>query len=146
MSWITLSVEDVKTRLTGAEVTALQSAALASGQSDPLPDIVSKTVKELRGRLRNLGTLEAGEMIPDSWAHHALAIIRHRLATRLPASTILTEERIAEYQDAIRSLEALGPIVPDTPTTPDTTAGTGMSSPQFAARDCLFTREDQDGW
>ncbi len=143
--WISLTTDDVLTRLAGAEVSALRTAALASGQADPITDIVAKVVQECRGRLRNHCALEAGATVPDNWAHHCLAIIRYRLCTRLPLAQFLTPAREREYADAMAAFEQLGPILPDEPATADTTPAAGAPSPHIDARDLEFTAEDQDG-
>lgn len=143
--WIPLTLADIQTRLAGAEVAALQTAALASGQADPSADIIAKVVKECRGRLRNVCALEAGETIPDNWAHHCLAIIRYRLYTRLPLAPYLTAPRQREYEDAIEAFRQLGPILPDEPVTPDGTSAAGMPSPAISARALQFNAENQDG-
>jgi hypothetical protein len=145
MPWIPLTVADVKTRLAGAELTALQSAALAAGQPDPTDDIVSKVIKECRGRLRNKTRLEEGDTIPDNWAHHCLAIIRYRLYTRLPLAQFLTPPRQREYDDAIDALKQLGPILPEEPAVPETTPVVSASSPHITPRTLYFTREAQSG-
>lgn len=145
MPWITPSVTNVKTRLAGAELTALQTSALATGQTDPTALIIAGVVKELRGRLRNRCVLEAGDTIPDNWEHHCLAIIRYRLFTRLPGTSFITQQRQQEYDDAVESFRQLGPILPDDPITVDTVAAAGPMSPAFTARVLTMTREDQDG-
>jgi hypothetical protein len=143
--WITLTVADVKTRLAGAEVNALQTAALATGQADPTADIIDKVVKELRGRLRNKADLEVGETIPDNWAHHCLAVIRFRLYTRLPMAQFLTQPRITEYDDAMKAFIQLGPILPDEPVNVDLTLVDGGIMPLWNDRVLSFTRDQQDG-
>ena len=145
MAWITPSVANVNTRMAGAELAALQTAALAYGQTDPTALIIGGVVKELRGRLRNKCTLEAGETIPDNWEHHFLAIVRYRLFTRLPGTSFITPQREQEYQDAVEAMRQLGPILPDEATTADTTPYAGPMAPAHTARTLTNTREDQDG-
>lgn len=145
--WISLSVSDVKTRLTGSEVTAVGTAALAVGQTDPTSSIISGVVLEVRGRVRNKMTCGTGETIPDNLKHHALAIIVHRLFTRLPLSQFLTPSRVAEYDIAMEVLREYGPIIPDVPLVPDTTAvdGTYFAAPVVTAPTQRFTRDNQAG-
>jgi hypothetical protein len=143
--WIPLTVADVLTRLAGAEVAALRSAALATGQDDPTPEIIVKVVKECRGRLRNQCRLEVGDTVPDNWAHHCLAIVRHRLCTRLPGAQFLTAARQREYEDAIAAFQQLGPILPDEPDQADPTLAARAPAPDIAPRVRQFTAENQDG-
>ena len=147
MAWISLSVADVKNRLAGVEVAALQTAALASGQTDPTASIISGVVLEVKGRLRNKMTCASGEVVPDNLKHHTLAIIVHRLCTRLPLGQLLTPARLQEYQDAVEVMRQYGPILPDEPTVADATAVVGQNtdSPAITAQTLTFTREDTDG-
>jgi phage gp36-like protein len=109
MTWITITASDVKTRLTGVELTALQSVALASGQADPLDEVVSQVIDEVRGYVaaNPKNTLGDAGTIPPKLLSAALAIIRYRLATRLPVKSILTEQRVKENEAAIRLLERI---------------------------------------
>jgi hypothetical protein len=102
--WIEITEDDVITRLAGAELTAYQTAALGTGQTDPLPDIITGVVREVRSRVAacRANTLGSGATIPDEVLHHALALIRYRLITRLPVG--VKEERRKEYEDALAAL------------------------------------------
>jgi len=144
MSWIALTITDVNTRLAGGEVTAVQTAAKAAGQSDPVLDIISGVVNELRGRLRNRTQLEAGAKIPEGWAPHALAIIRYRLCSRLPAKSLMTPAREQEYRDALDAFKELGAILPEIPVVVDT-AVTQNAVPMLTTRTSIMDRDAQDG-
>jgi phage gp36-like protein len=148
MAWIAITESDVKTRLAGAELSALQTAALASGQSDPLPELIAQVVDEVRGYIAAGGfTLGEGTVVPQKLKSATLAIIRYRVATRLPAKSFLNEDRVREYQDAIRLLEqvARGQFVVEEPTTPEDEPQGGGGSPGITERELAYTREDQDG-
>lgn len=105
MSWITITTDDVKTRLAGAEINAYQTAALSQGQSDPLPEIISGVIKEARSRVAACphNKLGDGETIPEEILHHVLNIIRYRLITRLPLR--VSDDRRKEYEDGIKFLD-----------------------------------------
>jgi phage gp36-like protein len=107
MSWSAITATEVKTRLTGAELTALQTVALASGQTDPLVEIIEQVVDEVRGYIsaNTSNTLGASGTVPSKLISAALAIIRYRLCTRLPVKSLLTEDRVKENEAAIRLLE-----------------------------------------
>jgi len=109
MSWNTLAESDVQTKLAGAELAALKTAALASGQANPLTAIISQVVQEVRGYTAacNQNELGAGETIPQELETAALAIIRYRLATRLPVASLLTDVRKEEYRDALTLLRSV---------------------------------------
>lgn len=147
MAWLTISVDDVKTRLTGAELSAVQSAALAEGQTDPLPEIVGQVVDEMRGYMAAGGvTLGESGTIPKKLLGASLAIIRYRLATRLPVKSLLTEQRVAENRDALALLDrvASGRFLVEEPETEDTEV-TGSPAPSINPKTRGYSRDDQDG-
>lgn len=145
MSWISITEAYVRTRLSGPELTALKSAALAAGQTNPLTDIVSKTVAEWRGKLRRYHTLGDGETIPDELEIHVLSMIRYRMITRLPGmKALLDDARVDEWEKANYALNNLDEYVFEAPTTEDTSTSSS-SGPRIEAPDRDFEREDQDG-
>jgi phage gp36-like protein len=148
MAWIALTVTEVTTRLAGAEVTALQTAALATAQTDPLSEIIEQVVDEVRGNIAAGGyTVGASQTIPSRLVGAALAIIRYRAATRLPQSGILDDNRVAEYRDALRLLERVadGKFAIEDPVTADTEASGAPGPAMDDAPDNYFTRDEQDG-
>jgi phage gp36-like protein len=146
MAWTTITTDLVKTRLAGAEVTSLQTAALASGQTDPLPEIVTQVVDEVRGYVAAGGyTLGAAATIPSKLISATLAITRFRLATRLPRFPF-DDNRRREYEDAIRLLNRVadGKFAVEEPTTTDTET-LGAPSPAMTAKTLTMDRTSQDG-
>lgn len=85
--WITITTDDVKTRLAGAEFAAYTTKALAAGQVDPLPDITAQVVREVRGHVAGgSNTVGDGLTIPDELLAAAVDMIVFRLTTRLGIS------------------------------------------------------------
>ena len=124
MSWAALTATEIKTRLSGPELTALQTQALASGQSDPLPDVISQVVEEVRGYVAAGGSpLGTAGTLPPQVRAAAIAIVRWRLGGRLAAGgaagIFQTESRKQEYTDAIAQLKdvAAGRCIVEAPTT-----------------------------
>lgn len=148
MAWLALTDTEVKTRLAGAELTALQTAALADGQTDPLPEIIEQVVDEVRGYISSGGyTLGTSQTIPARLVGSALALIRYRAATRLPSSGMLDEDRRNEYKDAIRLLERVseGKFSIEEAITPDTEIS-GAPAPAMGDVPILyFSADEQDG-
>lgn len=147
MPWAIIVVDDLKSGLAGAELEALQSAALATGQSDPTPEIIAQVVDLVRGYIAAGGvTLGSGATLPSKLKTSALAIIRYRICSRLPVSSLLTEARKQEYQDAIRLLEqvAAGRFRVEEPENAATEQA-GASSPRFDTLPRIFTPANQDG-
>jgi len=108
MSWVTIAESDLLTRISGPELDAYRAAAIASGQDDPVAEILSGVIAEVRGRVaacaRN--ALGDGETIPSELLHHALALAVYRLITRLPGrgSSAALESRKSAYDDAQKVL------------------------------------------
>jgi len=148
MAWITLVEADVVSRLSSPETVALKSAALATGQADPLAEIVSQVVQEVRGYVaaNRANQLGAGETIPDRLKSAALALIRWRLVNRLPVKGLLTDERRRELEDAMTLLRdvAAGRFAIDAPATL-TDEVESATAPSLTARTRTFTRDDEDG-
>jgi hypothetical protein len=147
MAWITITEDLVKTRLTGAEVSALKSAALAAGQTAVLTEVIGGVVQEWRGRLRKWHTLAAGATLPDELEHHVLAVIRYRLFTRLPGMKgLLDELRVKEYDAAMKAQTELMDMAFEAPVTADTAAaGVPLPSVDADAPDREFSVENQNG-
>lgn len=106
MSWVTITESDVITKLSGPEVAAMKSAALQAAQADPLPEVISQVVKEIRGYVAGCSsnTLGEGETIPDELLGAAISRIRYELATRLPVPGLLTEARTRANENAVTQL------------------------------------------
>lgn len=147
MAWQEITTANVKTRLTGAELTAMQTAALASGQTDPLPEIITTVVDEVRGYIAAGGfSLEEGSKVPSKLVSATLAIIRYRLATRLPVKSLLDQNRIDEKNDALALLERVSnrKFMIEEPTTVEDEA-IGGPSPSMTTKTRNFDSTDEDG-
>lgn len=106
MPWIAISEAAVKSTLAAAELTALRTVQLAAGQADPLAEIIARTTDEVRGYVAGnpLNRLGLAGLIPAELEAAALALVRYRLATRLPIKTLLTDARKDEQRDALTLL------------------------------------------
>ena len=76
--------------LSGPEIAAMKTAALQSAQGNPLTEVITQVVAEIRGYVaacaRNV--LGDGETIPSELVGAAISRIRFELATRLPAASL----------------------------------------------------------
>ena len=106
MSYITITEDDVITKLSGPEKAAMTTAALQAAQVSPLPAVITQVVAEIRGYVaaceRNI--LGDGETIPSELLGAAINRIRFELATRLPVASLLTQVRIDANEQAIALL------------------------------------------
>ena len=149
MAWTQITETEIRDRLSGPELAAYKSAALAIGQTDPLPGIIAQSVDEVRGYIAAAATVALGDgvTVPSKLVSATVAIVRWRLITRLPLnSAALLETRKQEYQDAIRLLEqtAAGKFLVEEPTTA-AAEQISVPGPRWSARDRHFTRSTQDG-
>lgn len=148
MAWIELTQAKVQTRLSGPELEALESSALADDQDSPLTDIITGVVKEVRGYIaacaKNI--LGEGETIPEALEHAALAMIRFRLATRLPDLGLLSTERNDENKEALQLMREVAAcrFSIEKPTDEDDEERPSPR-PLATPRTREFTREDADG-
>lgn len=90
MSWITITEDNLLTRISGAELDSLRDAVLAVGQADPIAEIISTVTKEVRGYVaacaRN--SLGAAGTVPEELLGAALDRIVWEIMKR-PAATII---------------------------------------------------------
>ncbi len=120
--WNTLTEAKFLEHCTGAETTAIKTAALATAQTEPLTAMLAKVVQEVRGYVaaHRQNTLGDGITIPDELEAAACAIARYRALNRLPTKSLLTETRVSEYRDALALLRdvAAGKFAIEQPATP----------------------------
>lgn len=148
MSWITLTEAKVITKLSGPEIAAMKTAALQAAQTNPLPEVISQVVKEIRGYVAGCAsnTLGDGETIPDELEGAAISRIRFELATRLPVASLLTEDRRAANANALTLLRdvAACKFAIVAPTT-EATETHNSPSPQVCRPHRQFSDWRQDG-
>jgi hypothetical protein len=149
MAWITITDAAILGKSAGAEVDAARSAALAIGQTDPVPGLVEQIVREVRGYVAACKDNKLGPAgtIPDELLGAALNRLRFECATRLPGGALLDEDRRAANRDAIAMLRDAGAcrIVLEQPDTPSTEILASQPSPRWKARGPQFSRRQQDG-
>ena len=143
-------------KMTGPEVSAIQTKALAPNQPDPIPDAIVRVCEEIRGFIsansQNL-PMGSGMSIPSKLADTALALIVHRVASRLPAKVLMTQERVAAKNDALALLHDVAAIPPrfriDRPAANqiDTVENIGNMYPAYSSmgRHRRFTPREQIG-
>lgn len=146
--WITPNPENLNTVLTGKEYDLVQTAAKADGQADPLPAIVQRVVRMIRGKVAAGGNkLADGQTIPDELEDAFLAIYRFNALTRFPnLKSLLDDARRDAKKDALALLDsvAAGKFQIEAPE--EVTAEIiGPPGPKFKARDRVLSREQQNG-
>lgn len=141
MPWTQLTATLVRELLSAPELSAIQTAALATGQADPLPGVCEQTAAEVRGYVaaHAANTLSDNVLeVPGNLTRATLALVRNRLASRLPVASLVTEQRRREYEDAIQLLRdvAAGRYAVDVPSNPSTNPeAPAAPRPRITARD-----------
>ena len=147
MAWQTISEETLNEKMVGAEVAALQTAALATGQDNPIPTTIARVVDEVRGYIAAGGfSLEEGVYVPSKLVDATLTIIGWRAAQRLNVKSILSDARRDEYDKAIRLLERVadGKFAIEEPSIEDDES-LGAPSPSFNDKTLTRQPSNQDG-
>jgi hypothetical protein len=148
MSWRAITEDDIRSAMSGPEDTAYRSKLLASGQSDPLVEIIAQVTLEFREAIRTCAANrlhEDGDFLPGASIRHAVAIIRHRLLTRFDVGAV-GEARLMEYREATRYLDAVA-ACKRAVEQPDGTedARQPLPSPVVNANPRRFRWDNQDG-
>ena len=141
MAWITPSLTLCKTRLTGAEYTALSSAAKSSSQdADAMAQqVIDTVVTRIRGRVPASVKLGESGTIPDELLGAFLSLWVYEFITRLPQmKSLLDELRVKSWDNANSELRDLAAdrinLVPpvDAAPTAEQAAGPGVEVAQPA--------------
>lgn len=149
-NWIQITATDILEAEVGPSVTAARESLLATGQTDPLPGIITAVTNEVRGRVAAGNyTLGDGETIPAVLENAAVDIITWRLLSRLPN---LRQKHWQERAEAAQQLlldvaKGLFAIPePETPAT-DFTEQSERISPSLASPnpDRIMGRTASDG-
>lgn len=154
VTWITLTLAQLDTAKAAALVDALQTAALADGQADPLPEIITGATARIRMEIAAGGrTVLAADAttIPPSLKSLGLRMVLREGQSRLNAAGALplSDDEVREEKNDLRFLEriAKGEITVETSDDPEATptVQSKTSTPRITARDRVWTRADQDG-
>lgn len=108
MSWRAILESDILTRISGPELEGFRNAALASGQEDPVDDVITQITDQVRGycAANNAITLGAAGTIPERLLGPALDIIAVEIQLRAAGSIIdPDEERRKKAERAYRLLQ-----------------------------------------
>lgn len=147
--WITLTEADLQTALTGPELTAAKTAALAAGQGSVLDDVFAQVTREVRGHVATCerNTLGPAGTIPDELLAAAVDECVYRLCKRLPGKVLLKQERSDAHDDAValfnRAAECKFTLEQPAEASDETIATS--PPPQWTTRDRKFDRDTQDG-
>ena len=145
--WRAITEDDFNSSVNSAESTAYRTKLLASGQSDPLNEVIAQVTLEFREAIRSCdqNTLDGDtSFLPATSIYHAVAVIRHRLLTRFDCP--MSEERKMEYRAAQKYLEDVCSckrkiLAPDAATA----TKPSYTKPTITERKEKYSRTQQDG-
>jgi len=106
MAWVTITEAMLIKYVSGAEIDALRSAALAAGQVDPVDPTIDEITELVRGYIAACAENSMGDAgtIPERLVSHACTLILCAIITRVPGYE-LDDDRAQAKKDALRLLE-----------------------------------------
>jgi len=148
-NWITIAVTDLNDYLVAAQVNALRTAALASGQADPFTNVMRDVIAEVRFKIQSCPANKLSATaytIPPELKKTACYLILESMQNRIPALK-LTEDQKGQVDRAVAQLNRIADCRDKItqPTDPIGTDATASSTPSIIAKPLSFTRINQDG-
>lgn len=131
MSWTTLTPDDLNDYLAAAQLRALRTKALGSGQTDPLPTLTTQVCGHLRSVIASAGyPLEAAAgTLPALLKPAAAALVLELAQTRLPGLALTTEQKtqVANAKSLLRDISGRK-VALEAPAVPDSTLSSALPS------------------
>lgn len=151
MSWRTVTETDLLEAISSDELEGLRSAALASGQADPIEHHIDRVVDEVRGYIaaNRENTLGPEGTVPDRLVRAVIDLTLIRVGSRV-AGIIFDDEDVRRNaaKAATRLLEnvASGKFAIEQPSTAaDSSEQNTMFGPSIVSPSRNFTDSTQDG-
>lgn len=148
--WVEITEADLLTGISGPELAGIRSAALATGQSDPVQPTLDQVARLIRGRAAACrhNRLGAGNTIPDELTEAAVAIAVMRLPARAAGLTIdpdgARQSAADDAQDLLKEVAACRFAV-EQPAAASEEQTAAPPSPAMQPKNRRFTRTAQDG-
>jgi len=129
-AWLVIVADDLNDVLLAPQMSALRTAALATGQADPFTESMEKRANYVRSRIAGRVQLSAtAYAVPPELKHQACLLIMEAMQGRIPALR-LTDDQKTQIARAYKDLDIAGttdlPIsTADDATTPDVQQSSG---------------------
>lgn len=150
LAWTTLAVGDLNDAKAATLISAVQSNALASGQSDPVPALISSIIEELRGAIGFSGKYQVSATVStippnlkDMAVQKIVRVCKGRLEQLLSQGEMADEVTYQKRINAIISGEYPIDQPSDPMASPPSTPQGRVSEVQGVTR--RFTRCQLDG-
>jgi hypothetical protein len=147
-AWVVIAVKDLEDYLVGAQLNALRTAALATGQADPFPNVMHDRCNYVRNRIASRVMLSAtAYSVPPELKTAACWLVLEVMQGRLPALK-LSDDQKRQIERAYKDLDIAGkedlPIsAADDAMTPTVQSGGGIERVSTTTRKA--TRDSLDG-
>jgi hypothetical protein len=147
--WRALTESDLKTGLSGTELSRFRAAALADGQADPIQDVINSVTDYVRGYIaaHKENTLGPDGTLPEKLIRPAVNYLVIEVQTRVAGVVIDPKSaRKDARDDAVRLFEqvAKGLFAIEVPEQADDEQH-GTPSPSISGRNKMFSKTQQDG-
>lgn len=148
-NWTAIAVADLKDVKVSALVEALRTAALGSGQDDPVEESIANVVARIRAEIKGCAANQLDSdttKIPNDLKGLACRMVVREMQSRLQIP--LNEDERQEKRDDLRYLERIAacdvPVAaPDDPIEGETQDTAG--SPRITEPEPQYDRSSQDG-
>lgn len=107
MPWVAITEQDLNDARMGALITALRSAALGAGQTDPVDSLLGKIVKQVRDAIAfGYGSIDgaASDTVPDSLVLLVCRLALWEAKGRLELDRTFDE---SDHREDLRALERI---------------------------------------
>lgn len=148
-AWIVITEDHLRDYLVAAQLSALQSAALATGQTAPfgrvMPDRAAYVRNRISGRVRISATANA---IPPELKTQTALLIIEALSVRISIGLELTEDQKTMIRRAYADLDIAGTEqfpISDADDAIDAPVQPGNPRPLINAKTRRFARENAEG-
>jgi hypothetical protein len=150
VAWITITEADLLEALSGDELAAYRSAALALDQPDPVAEMMVKVTNYIRGRVGGCAKNVPGPAgtIPDELLDAACALLAVRIPNRVGRSP--KAGRADAAKDAVDLLKDVAAcrfaiVAPET-AAPEAEQPANAQRPSFSGRPRRDVRREQSGF
>jgi hypothetical protein len=149
VAWAIITTADLNHYLVAAQVTALRTAALGAGQTDPFNEVMPTVTARIRSICSTNGRVisATANSVPPEVKDIACYLILEELQTRLPGLK-LTEEQVRQTEngrDYLKQIARGEAVISDPldPITPPVQAGGAIKI--ITSRERIATRETLKG-
>lgn len=146
-AWIVITAADLNDYLVAAQASAVRTAALATGQSDPFANVMHDRCNYIRNRISKSVQISAtAYAVPPELKTCACWLVIEALQTRLPPLRLTEDQKnliTRAYKDLdIAATDDLPVSIPDDPVSPSVNPGTSFQQVSKPTRVAIRAKLD----